>query len=303
MNKVNMMKLPNFLVAGFEKCGTTSVYNYLNQHPQIFMSPVKEPNFLERDWENFAQTKESRIDTIEKYQNLFVNVTDDHLAVGEISPNLLFHYQSSIPRIQQYVPNAKIIVILRDPVQRAYSDYLMQIRDEISSNTPTLTDQIKYSATKSYTLTKGLYYTPVKSFLEAFGSNNFKVCLYDDLVKNSTTFIQDIYKYLDVDSDFVPDMSKKSQVAQVPRSRSINQLLKTSNPVRNIIASALRIIMPLELRQKIRSTLVNLNSQGKNAQPLSEAEIYALSQYYDDDVLKLQNLIQRDLTNWTSMKK
>jgi hypothetical protein len=296
------MKLANFLMAGFEKCGTTSIYNYLEQHPQIYMSPVKEPNFLERDWDSFTGEKRKRIDTLEKYAELFADVNNSHLAIGEGSPNLLFHYQTSIPRIQQYVPNAKVFAILRDPVTRAYSDYLMQIRDEYQGNNRTLLEQIQYSSTTSYTLLKGLYYTPVKACLEAFGTDNFKVFLYDDLSKDTTTFMQEIYNYLDVDSSFIPDTSKKSQIAQVPRSRSVNQLLKTSNPVRNIIASGLRVIMPLELRQKIRSTLVNLNSQGKEAQPLTEEERHALSEYYYEDVLKLQDLIQRDLSNWNPIK-
>lgn len=297
-----MMKLANFLMAGFEKCGTTSIYNYLEQHPQIYMSPVKEPNFLEKDWDSFTGAKRNRIDTIEIYANLFADANDSHLRIGEGSPNLLFHYQSSIPRIQQYVPNAKIFAILRDPVTRAYSDYLMQIRDEYQGNNRTLIDQIKYSSTTSFTLLKGLYYTPVKLFLEAFGTDNFKVFLYDDLSKDPTKFMQDIYSYLNVDSSFVPDISKKSQIAQVPRSRTVNQLLKTSNPVRDFIASGLRVIMPLELRQKIRSNLVNLNSQSKDAQPLTEEERQALSQYYYEDVLKLQDLIQQDLSNWTPIK-
>lgn len=76
------MRLPNFLLAGFEKCGTTSIYHYLNQHPQIYMSPVKEPNFLERDWNMFTGEKKSRIDTLDKYQNLFAQVQDNHLSLS-----------------------------------------------------------------------------------------------------------------------------------------------------------------------------------------------------------------------------
>ena len=93
------MKLPTFLVIGIEKAGTTSVDNYLKQHPQVYMSPVKEPNFLERDWEHAdlskMKPKQNRIDTFEKYCNLFGDVTEEK-AIGEVSPNYLFHYQESI---------------------------------------------------------------------------------------------------------------------------------------------------------------------------------------------------------------
>ena len=251
------MKLPNFLIAGFEKCGTTSVYNYLSQHPQNYMSPIKEPNFLERDWETFSGQKKARIDTLEKYQDLFAQV-DNQVAIGEASPNLLFHHQSSIPRIQQYVPDAKIIAILRDPVERAYSDYLMHIRDEINDGGKALIEQLNHGRESSYTLKKGLYYTPIKQFLDSFGIDKFKVFLYEDLVRDSTAFMQEIYTYLNVDPSFVPDTSRKAQVSEVPRSRVINKLLRTKNPLRNFFASSLRVIMPVELRQKLRASLLVL---------------------------------------------
>jgi Sulfotransferase domain len=297
------MRLPNFLLAGFEKCGTTSIYNYLNQHSQIYMSPVKEPNFLERDWNHFIGTRRTRIDTLEKYQQLFAQVEDHHLSIGEASPNLLFHFQDSIPQIKKYVPDAKIIAVLRDPVERAYSDYLMLIRDEIKGNDRSLMEQLQSSPHSSYTLRKGLYYQPVQQFLDQFGNDRFQVFLYEDFARDTLTFMQKIYEYLEVKSDFVPDVSQKNQVSEVPRFRSINKMLRTSNPLRNFIATGLRLVMPVDLRQNLRSALLNLNAQDKSARPLSDQERSALSQYYYDDVLRLQDLIQRDLSHWTPLRQ
>lgn len=297
------MRLPNCLLAGFEKCGTTSIYNYLNQHPHIYMSPVKEPNFLERDWDTFTGEKKDRIDTLEKYQNLFSAANDSHIAIGEASPNLLFYYQSSIPRIQHYVPDAKIVAILRDPVERAYSDYLMHIRDEIKGNDRSLVDQVKYSPQTSHTLKKGLYYAPIQHFMAAFGPEQFQVCWYEDFAQDPIPFMQKLYQYFGVDPSFVPDVSHKAQMSQIPRSRSINKLLRTSNPLRNTIAAGLRLILPLNLRQRIRTLLLNLNSQGKATQSLSDEERSALSRYYYEDILQLQNLLQQDLSHWTPLKR
>ncbi|MDJ0516300.1 MAG: sulfotransferase [Trichodesmium sp. MO_231.B1] len=293
------MKLPTFLVVGIEKAGTTSIYQYLNQHPQVYMSPVKETNFLERDWENFqGKPNPKRIDTWEKYSNLFSNVQDE-IAIGEVSPNYLFHYKSSSERIIKYVPDVKIIAILRNPVDRAYSDYLMHLRDSINvEKVRSLTEQVQFRADTSFTLKKGFYYTPVKYYFDTFGKERVKIYLYNDLSENSSAMMQDMYQFIGVNSDFTPDTSERQQVAAVPKNQSLNNLMKTKNPVRAAVSSVLKVVMPLEMRQKLRSSLVNLNSGGKELKPLSSEERQLLIDFYREDILKLQDLIQRDLSSW-----
>ncbi|HHP7231872.1 MAG TPA: sulfotransferase, partial [Xenococcaceae cyanobacterium] len=155
------MKLPTFLIVGVQKAGTTSIYNYLQEHPQVYMSPVKETNFLERDWEKtLAENSQlkNRIATFEDYCQLFTAVKDE-IAIGEASPNYIFHYESSASRIQKYTPDAQLIVVLRNPTERAYSDYLMHLRDAISPvKVKPLGEQIKNSSAKSFILRKGFYF-------------------------------------------------------------------------------------------------------------------------------------------------
>lgn len=296
------MRLPTFLGIGVEKSGTTSVYNYLNQHPDIFMSPIKETNFLEQDWgdQNIQvhRASDKRIDTFEKYCDLFKDAGDAG-AIGEISPNYLFHYQSSSKRIKRYVPHVKMIALLRDPVERAFSDYLMHLRDVINGGHPKpLAEQALYKTKTSFTIRKGFYYEPLKFFMHTFGSANIKVFLYDDLCDNPIRMMQDMYRFLGVKDTFEPDISKRSQVAQIPKSQSINKLLKTQNPVRKSIASTLKLFLPDEVRQHLRSTLINFNSQGKEAVALPVEDRTLLAQLYREDVQKLQDLIQRDLSIW-----
>ena len=95
------MKLPTFLIVGVQKAGTTSIYNYLQEHPQVYMSPIKETNFLERDWEKLVAENsniKNRISSFDDYCKLFSGVGDE-IAIGEASPNYIFHYESSAPRI------------------------------------------------------------------------------------------------------------------------------------------------------------------------------------------------------------
>jgi Sulfotransferase family len=298
------MKLPNFLGIGVEKAGTTSIYNYLKQHPQVYMSPVKETNFLERDWENVddetKRRKKDRIDTFEKYCQLFNNVTDE-IAIGEISPNYLFHHQSSSERILRYVPQAKLIAILRDPADRAYSDHLMHVRDAIGQNVRSLSEQIESRSQQSFTIRKGFYYEPLKYFFDKFGADQIRVYLYDDLCKDAIALIQDMYQFIGVDNTFVPDVTVRNQVAQVPKVNTLNTLLKRQNPVRSIAASVLRLVLPLSVRQTIRSSLINLNSQDKSKVSFSPEDRSKLIALYREDILKLQDLLQRDLSSWMNV--
>lgn len=295
------MKLPNFLIIGVQKAGTTSIYNYLKQHPQVYMSPVKETNFLEKDWEKLAKDKPSKsqnkIDTFEKYCELFKDVTNE-IAIGEASPNYLFHYNTSSELIQRYVPNAKLISILRNPTERAHSDYLMHVRDAIGTQNKSLLDQVKYSSHKSFVLRKGFYYEHLKHFYDKFDRQQIRVYLYDDLRKDAVKFMQEMYRFIGVDDSFSVDVSHRAQTAKVPKNQTVNKLLQKPNPLRNSVASVLKTFMPEETRQKIRSSLVNLNSNDKSKAALSPEERKALIDLYRNDILQLQDLIDRDLSAW-----
>lgn len=291
------MKLPNFLIVGVQKAGTTSIYNYLNEHPQVYMSPIKETNFLEKDWETIAPElcKKQKIRTIEEYSQLFQNVKDE-IAIGEASPNYLFHYQTSINRIQRYVPNAKLIVILRDPSERAYSDYLMHIRDCVGDRN--LSEQIKYSAHKSFILRKGFYHEQIQAYINTFGRQQIKVYLYEDLCKSPLDFMKSIYQFIEVDERFQANVSKKAQVAQVPKNKMVNELLSKPNSIRASVTAIAKYILPSDFRQNLRKKLIKLNSQDKKQVPLKTQERQQLVELYREDILKLQDLIQRDLSFW-----
>lgn len=294
------MKLPTFLIIGVEKSGTTSIYNYLKQHPQVYMSPIKETSFMERDWEDDRSEKKGRIRTFEAYCALFKDVTDE-IAIGEASPIYLFRYKSSSERIERYLPNVKMIAILREPVQRAYSDYLMHIRDAINfGKVGTLSEQAKFHSDTSFTIRKGFYYEPVKYFFDKFGRERVKIYLYEDLCHDSVALMQDIYRFIGVDDSFAANTSHRAQKAAIPKNILLNRLIKTRNPVRTAIASFLRLFTSEKMREKMRSSIIRLNLQEKEAIPLTSEEKEILQELYREDILKLQDLLQRDLSSWLS---
>ena len=302
------MTLPNFLIFGVQKAGTTSIYNYLKQHPQVYFSPRKETNFmccesarkpeLLTDEEKTGLTKGGRhkIATFEQYEALFAQA-GDAIAIGEASPNYLFSHEQAVPNIKTFVPNAKLIAILRNPVERAYSDYLMSVRQVVGNRKP-LSEQLKTSRASSHTLLKGLYYEGTKHFLDAFGPEQVKIFLFDDLRRESDQLMKEFYEFIGVDSSFEVSTKKKSQTAEVPKNQALNQLLRTKNPLREGAAKVLRTLMSEERRQKLRSQLISANSQGKEGLPLSDEERRGLEDYYREDILKLQDLLDRDLSGW-----
>ena len=294
------MKYPNFLIIGVQKAGTTSIYNYLRQHPQVYMSPIKETNFLEKDWEKVGKEQSlynsNGIDTWEKYCQLFAGAKDE-IALGEASPNYLFHYKSSVERILKYVPEAKLIAILRNPIERAYSDYLMHIRDEIGEQL-SLKAEIELRPRSSFLLKKGFYSTQLQYYFEHFDKSQIKIYLYDDLKANPVKLMQDLYKFIGVDNSFYPDMSEKVQTAQIPKSRLVNKLLRKQNPVRSFVAKNLKLFLPEAQRQKLRSQLIKLNSDGKDKAKLNQEERKILQDLYQEEIVSLQELIGRDLSSW-----
>jgi hypothetical protein len=293
-------RTPTFLIIGVQKAGTTSIYNYLKQHPQVYMSPVKETGFFERDWEqepvDTQRRKKNGIVTWNQYQALFSQATDKHLALGEASPNYMFHYRLAAEQIQRRLPNAKLIAILRNPVQRACSDYLMNMRDAIGKQTP-LAEQVRSRGDSSYVLLKGKYYEQLKHFINVFGRSQVDILLHDDLKQDSQKFMRTIYQSIGVNPAFVANTSKKAQTAKVPKNQTLNRLLKTQNPIRTVATGIMQIV-PSEIRHQLRDRLISLNSQDKNRAQFTEEDITLLQRYYREDILKLQDLLQRDLSAW-----
>ncbi len=293
-------RTPTFLIIGVQKSGTTSIYNYLKQHPQVYMSPVKETGFFERDWEqepaDIQRRKKNGIVTWDQYQALFDQATDGQVALGEASPNYMFHYRSAAEQIQRRLPDAKLIAVLRNPVQRACSDYLMNMRDAIGKQTP-LAEQVRSRGNSSYVLLKGRYYEQLKYFIDVFGRSQVDVFLYDDLRKDSQGLMRAIYQSIGVEPNFVADTSKKAQTAKVPKNQTLNRLLKTQNPIRTVATSVMQIV-PTKLRHQLRERLIALNSQDKGKAKFTEEDMILLQQYYREDILKLQDLLQRDLSPW-----
>lgn len=295
------MTLPNFLLIGAAKAGTTSLYHYLNQHPQIYMSPVKEPRFFAPEFyhtnPNAPIRKGSRQDPldIQEYEALFEGATHE-IAIGEASTEYLF-FPKTAHRIKRHLPNAKLIAILRDPVERAFSAFCYQVRDnceflsfEQALQQETKRIQEKWRPGWLY-LTGGFYYTQLKQYFDVFDRHQIKIYLYSDLCKNSQAVAQDIYRFLGVDDRIVPDTSKKN-ISVVPRNKFLHRCIQENA----LLKSAAKTILPEFLYQGLAQSIKTYTFKEKPALPPNLKQ--DLIKVYRDDRLKLEELIQRDLSHW-----
>ena len=301
--------LPNFLIIGAMKAGTTSLCQYLNQHPQVYMSPIKEPNFFALEGSSLdfsgAEGKEKIqrwlerefVTNIEEYRALFRRVSSEK-AVGEASP--MYLYNPVAPsRIKHYIPEAKVIAILRNPVERAYSAFVYMRRDgrePLSVFSEALQAEENRIANNWEWIwhykNVGFYYSQLKRYFDMFDQDQIKVYLYEDLKADPLHVVEDIFRYLGVDDSFNPDTSSKHNISGVPRNRALSWLLFERNPVK----ASLRLLLPEGMRRHVS---VSLKSRSLLKAPSLTPEVRReLIEVYQDDILKLEGLIGRDLSEW-----
>ncbi|NEP00702.1 MAG: sulfotransferase [Symploca sp. SIO2E9] len=303
------MIMPNFLIIGAMKAGTTSMYQYLKQHPQIYMSPIKEPQFFPFEGRtlNFrgpgnqgAPLNSIAVTEIEAYRALFDQVSNQR-AIGEASVIYLYMLNAA-ERIKYHIPDVRLIVILRNPADRAYSHFLSRVgwREPITNFAQVLREEKMRIANNWgpgwHYASMGFYYAQLRRYYDNFCSNQIKVYLYEDYMNSPISVLQETFQFLDVDDKFIPDLSKKHNVSTgVPRNKLLHRLLTKSHPVKSILK-------PL-LSTGIRANLVNKIVKGVRSHNLGKYEFSLelrkqLSQLYREDILKLQDLIQKDLSKW-----
>jgi hypothetical protein len=272
------MTLPNFFIVGAPKAGTTSLYDYFRAHPEIYMSPVKGPRF-------FCYTRQAdpwsyRYRTLDEYRALFDGVTSEP-AVGEATA-LYFEYPRTAARIAELVPDARIIAVLREPVQRAFSIYHMNLRDRGTHAglgfLPALERDGKL---------RKLYFDGLNPFFERFPRENIKVILFEELAADPLATVQALYAFLGVRTDFVPDLAV-SNPGGVPRNRLLHKIL---------VDPRLRAVSR-HLPEPIVAAAKRVRSRNLAKHRMTEAERDGAYRFFHEDLLRTQDLIGIDLSRW-----
>lgn len=296
-----MIKKPNFLVIGAPKAGTTSLYYYLRQHPEIYMSPVKEPGFFafEGNSDNLPFTLKGQkslpkyATNWEHYLSLFKEVRDEK-AVGEVSIAYLYHPDAP-KNIKKHIPYAKLIAILRNPIDRIFSAYLMHRRNGVLdcsfSDFLRLCDEKESEGFWDKKL--GWYAQHLKRYYQFFDRSQIKIYLFDDYKYVPIQVVSDIYAFLEVDPNFRPSIGKYNP-GGMPKSRLVQRFLHK----RNIIKELIKPILPVGFREHIKRNIELLNIKTGSKPKMSLEAREELIAYYREDILELQKLIGRNLSHW-----
>ncbi|MBU0732034.1 sulfotransferase [Patescibacteria group bacterium] len=312
MEKQRKNNLPNFLIVGAPKSGSTSLFYYLRQHPDIYLSAVKEPKFITSQFLNIPHQgpKDTELEKLfipdyQDYLELFSGVKNQK-AIGESSVDNLYFYKRAIPLIKKYFGNPKIIIMLRNPVDRAYSHYLHHRRDLVED----LSFEEALEAEKErkennwyfrwYYSDVGFYYNQVKAYLENF--SNIKIFLTDDLKEHPQELLSELFQFLEIDDSFSPDVSFKFNVSGAPeknkKKKALHYLITKQSrwfefKLKKIILT--KPYFPKERIIKVVEGAKNRNIKKPEMDPETRKQLQAL---FRDDILKIQELIGRDLGHW-----
>lgn len=295
LRRESIVAMPNFLIIGVSKAGTTSLVSYLQQHPQIFMAPQKCCQFfaIEGNIEIKNRYPKKRIIDIKEYKKLFDGVRGE-LAIGEAS-NIYLSSEAASKRIKEYIPDAKIIAILRNPADREYSLYMMQV---FWGDIP-LRDFTQWVKEHKEWLSKVdradtlFYYYNLKRYYGLFPKNNIKVYFFEDFLNDPFIILKDIFRFLHVDPSLTPDISIKYNVGGTPKRQSLHNLLIKPNLIKSII----KRILPLseKSRKNLYRKLLHFTTERTTLPPEARRIIIDICR---EDILKLQEFLGRDLSGW-----
>jgi hypothetical protein len=303
------MSLPNFLIIGAAKAGTNALYHYLRQHPQIYMSPWKEPKFFAFETEadlgfraangRDAPVNASVILDQAEYEELFDDARDGELARGEASTHYLY-VEKSPGRIKTLIPDARLIAVLRNPVDRAFSSYQHLVRDDLEpldfgaaldAEPQRIADH--YAYLYRYT-DMGFYSQQLDRYEKTFSENQLCVLLYDDLRSDPEGTCRQIFSFLGVDEDFVPDMSGEYNRSGVPKNRFMHRLLNPSAPMKRRLWN----VTPRLARERLLDAQTKIVNRNLQRQTMPEPERDRLRGVFREEVGRLEARLDRDLSHW-----
>jgi len=296
---------PTFIGIGPARCGTTSVYYYLKQHPQVFMSPVKETHFFaydvsKADFSAGRAILHEPVRLLEDYEQLFKDA-DTASAVGEISPN--YFWWAGVPTaIHRSLPEARVFCILRNPVDRAYSSYRMHVDDGTETRSfrqvvrAELDSPSEYPlAAENYYVRIGFYAHHLARYVELFGQQRLNVCFYDDLERSAARFMRALFGFIGVDPDLVVDTSSRYNTLGV---RKLEQGLQIRGLKR--LFKRFRSLIPERMYRLIYRGYSASVTAAVPVPPMPRELRERLRDAYAADIQALQSLTGRDLSRWLS---
>lgn len=296
------MRKPNFIIAGFPKCGTTSLYHYLSEHPQVFLPNQKELHFFTH--KNISKlnqgpkdkiVKQTQIKTSCEYLSFYKSVKKE-IAIGDASPSYI-NYPSEFPKIKDYLGDPKVIIILRDPINRSFSNYLhlkREYREHLSFFEAIRCEEERKKSMYSdfwYYKFNSTYYQKILRAKETF--TNVLVLTLEELNETPNKSMKKVYNFLGVDENLkLKSLSNKFNVGGSFKQNFFTKLIFQPSGFKNKIK---KIIKPSPFIKSILMKISTLFASDK--ENIDEQSINNLKEYFRKDVHMLKS-INVDVSKW-----
>ena len=291
MNSGNQINLPSFICVGAQKAGSSTLYQLLCQHPEVYMSETKEVHYFDKE-ENYAKG-------LTYYSDFFADANKEIAVIGEVTPEYL--PLSYVPdRIKKDLGEIKILIILRHPVLRAYSQYsfhqmLGYEKDGISFEERLRAEKAEHEIEKRSTwydpafyVSKSLYFHQVKRYIDLFGKKNVHVVLFEDIIDQSGNALDSICDFLQI-QQFDFELGHSNPTILNYNSFWMNLVKK----INKMLFSGVNNKLFQGLKNTIKGNVF------KKPEKLSKEKTSALyTRYFKEDVEKLEVLLERDLSIW-----
>lgn len=303
-------KQPNFFLVGAPKCATTAMTSFLSQHPDIFIPEIKEPHYFGSDLifrRNFVRGNEWFRPPFTQYLNLYSPVTTEKMC-GDAS--VLYLYSRTAPmELKSFCPDAKIIIIIRNPIEMIYSlhsHWLYNLNENVVDFEKALAIESERKMGKlippnSYWV-EGLMYSQVglfsrniKRYLSEFGRENMHIAVHDDIKTDIGSEYRKMLKFLSVDTAFQPDFIRVNAHKEI-RSRFLQNLFIDPPEILQRVATPLIQVPTIRRIMKTFATAVNVRK--KKRKPMTIKANRILQNCYAEEIDNLSDLLNRDLTHW-----
>ena len=296
------MKKPNFIIAGFPKCGTTSLHHYLSEHPQIFMPSQKELHFFTyeilsklKNGPKDGAVKKTQIQDSKKYLDFYRNVKNE-IAVGDASPSYI-NYPNQFLKIKEYLEDPKFIIVLRDPINRAYSNYLhlkreqretLTFKEAVNRENKRIKD--KYSDFWYYKF-NSTYYDKILKAKETF--KEVLIITSEELNENHEATMKKVYKFLDVDCNFITKRkSNRFNKGGYYKKNLFTKIIFQPSKFKNLIKKFIKPTPSLKILLARVASVFRAKTE-----EIDEETVLYLTKHFKEDVKKLKSL-NINTSNW-----
>ena len=300
------MFVTNAILIGAQKAGTTSIYNWLSQHPDI----------LAPDWakDNFALFSNNDLyDKIDESYGHILSERNNEKVVMTGNVNYLFlHFVAE--RIHEFDSQTKLICSLRNPVERAFSAYNYALERDIESRTfeDAISDELRlgdecyptmWEKDQKCYIKHGMYHEQLSNYFRHFSGDQVFISFFEDLVNNNERLMKELLEFLEIDTSFKVDFFPKNVSRGSSRSKLINKLIYSNSVRQNPLLVGLRKIIPFKTRFKLRRALISVNAKKTSRGKLFPETKKKLVYIFEEDILRLQDLLKRDLRHWIKLSQ